>query len=918
MASASRIRTATCIRIRGARENNLRGIDVEIPHHALTVVTGLSGSGKSSLALDTLYAEGQRRYLDGVAPHARRFLERVPRPDVDLIEGLAPAVAVSQRSGGGGARSTVGTSTEVVDHLRLLFARAGEVHCDTCGIPVPRRTLDDIAAEAGGEGRRVIAFPVDPGTRPGPLRRALTEQGYLRGWHEGEVVDLDDLPAKGPWWIVQDRVAADRRGRLREAVEGAARAGEGRVGIVDPAAGSLRALTVGRVCEGCGARYPEPEPVHFSFNSPAGACATCKGFGYDLVFDAAKIVPDPALTLEEGALHPFAGKWRSWFLRRLEACPRARRIPRDVPWRDLPGADREVLLHGGDRFPGAVPWLEARARKSYKAGNRFLVKRYRSPERCGACDGTRLGPAGRRVRLAGETLPEWCALSIDALAGRVEQLSLPAELRRALGPLLDDLGHRIAVLLRVGVGYLSLDRPVRTLSGGEAQRIELAQALGSRLVDSLYVLDEPTIGLHPRDTERMLAALAALRDGGNTVVVVEHDPEVMRRADWMVELGPGSGRDGGDLVYAGSVEERAAGPDSPTRAVLAGRVLPRRSPRTPTGWLRLRDLRLHNLDGVDADLPLGVLTGVCGVSGSGKSTLVRGVLVPRLERAVGEGARRVDGPEGRLETDRVPAGVRVVDQTPLGRSARSIPASYVGAWDGIRTLYASLPEARRRGHKPGRYSFNTAGGRCEACRGEGETRIDMDFMADVRLPCEVCGGRRFLPETETVRFRGRSIADVLTLTVDEGIALFDGHPAIQRPLWSLSRVGLGYLGLGQPAATLSGGEAQRLKLVRELGGSRRGQVIILDEPTVGLHAAEVDRLLAVLDALVEAGNTVIVIEHHLELLAACDWLVEMGPEGGEQGGRLVAAGPPASLAREAASVTAPHLRPLLAGARAAG
>jgi excinuclease ABC subunit A len=810
----------------------------------------------------------------------------------------------------------VGTSTEVVDHLRLLFARAGEVHCDACGIPVPRRTLDAIAAEAGGTGRRVIAFPVDPGSRPGPLRRSLAERGYLRGWHDGETVEVGDLPARGPWWIVQDRIAADRRGRLREAVEGAAAAGEGRVVVIDPADGTSRTLAVGRVCEGCGARYPEPEPVHFSFNSPAGACPTCKGFGYDLVFDPAKIVPDPALSLEEGALHPFAGKWRSWFLRRLEACPRARRIPRSVPWTELDEEDRRVLLHGGDRFPGAVPWLEARARKSYKAGNRFLVKRYRSPERCGDCGGARIGPAGRRVRLDGDPLPAWCALSIDALARRVAGLPLPAELRRALTPLLEDLAHRIEVLLRVGVGYLSLDRPVRTLSGGESQRIELAQALGSRLVDSLYVLDEPTIGLHPRDTERMLAALAALRDGGNTVVVVEHDPEVMRRADWMVELGPGSGRDGGGLVYAGPVADRAAGPASPTRDVLTGRGVERHAPREPDGWLRLRDLRLHNLDGVDADLPLGVLVGVCGVSGSGKSTLVRGVLVPRLERAVSESSRRVEGPEGRLELDRVPTAVRVVDQTPLGRSARSIPASYVGAWDGIRALYASLPEARRRGHKPGTYSFNTAGGRCEACRGEGETRIDMDFMADVRLPCEVCAGRRFQPEIESVRFRGRSIADVLGLTVDEGIALFDGHPAIQRPLWALARVGLGYLGLGQPAATLSGGEAQRLKLVRELGGGRRGQVIVLDEPTVGLHAAEVDRLLAVLTSLVEAGHTVLVIEHHLELLAACDWIVELGPDGGETGGRLIAAGPPASVAREGASVTGPHLGPLLAGGRA--
>jgi excinuclease ABC subunit A len=922
------------IGIVGARQNNLRGIDLEIPRRALTVVTGVSGSGKSSLAMATIYAEGQRRYLDGVSAHARRFLERLPRPDVDLVEGISPAVALQQRTAARGARSTVGTSTEVYDFLRLLFARIGHVVCPNCEQDVPRWTVEGVVeAWASGPPRRLhLTFPHAVARDAEAARRALRARGYSRVLVESAPVDLAEAHASAVWDVVQDRVLSDRRGRLAEALEAAFREGAGAAGV-HPEGDSPVRYRLGRVCTGCGTAYPEPEPLHFSFNSPTGACPRCAGYGFTLEFDPRKIVPDALRSIDQGAIVPWAGRWRTHFLRKVESSPRARGIPRDRPWRDLDPADREFLMHGDHAFSGVLQFLGRLSAKSYKPGARFLVKRYQSPILCTECSGGRLSPQGRWVRVEGESLPQWCARPVQALRERLRGLTLTPRERETARLLIGDIDHRLDVLERVGLGYLTLDRLNRTLSGGEAQRIELAQALGARLVDALYVLDEPTVGLHPRDTGRLMEVLRDLIRHGNTVIVVEHDREVMLASDWMVDLGPGGGKDGGGLIYCGPTTARLQGAWSPTVEVLRDEAPATRAPLAePKGWLRLREARRHNLKGVDVDLPWGTLTGVCGVSGSGKSSLVTDTLLPLLESrarlhgpparlsrggAARPGGNGMTGDEtsegglGRLVVEAPLTGFSVVDQDPLPRSARSIPASYVGAWNGIRTLFAALPEARRRGLGPGAFSFNVPGGRCEVCRGEGEVMLDMDFMPDVRLPCEACGGSRFGAEIREVRFRGFDIVEILGLTVDRAVAIFAATPSVTRPLWWMQRVGLGYLTLGQPASTLSGGEAQRLKLTRELAAESSGRLFILDEPTVGLHGAEVHKLIAVLRTLAESGNSVLVVEHHLDVLAASDWLIELGPEGGEAGGELLAQGPPETVARAARSRVAPYLAPRL-------
>ncbi len=905
------------IRIRGAREHNLRGIDLDIPRRRLTVVTGVSGSGKSSLALDTLYAEGQRRYLEGVSTQARRLLERLPRPEVDSLEGISPAIAVRQRSATHGARSTVGTATEIHDYLRLLFARVGRVVCPACDLEVPRWTIESLRDlwSSGPRRRLLVAFPHPTGKDPGAAIQGLQARGYRRVVVKGEAVDPAEAGAAASWDVLQDRLTSDRADRLAEALEAAFCEGGGDASV-HPEGGPPLRHRLGRVCAGCGTAYPDPEPLQFSFNSPAGACPQCEGFGYRLEFDPLRIVPDPSRSIDEGAVEPWAGRWRSYFLRKLEASPRARAIPRRRPWCELEEEDRELLLHGGAGFPGVMRFLERLSARSYKAGARFLVKRYQSAVLCSACGGSRLREEARRVRVDGESLPEWCALAVRELRVRLGAIHLDEREREIARPLLEEIVHRLDLLERVGLGYLALDRTSRSLSGGEAQRIELAQALGARLVDALYLLDEPTVGLHPRDTQRLIEVLRDLIRPGNTVVVVEHDRDLLLASDWMIDLGPGGGRNGGELIYCGETGLRGEGPPSPTVDVLLDRARPARAPLAePRGWLRVREARLHNLKGVDADLPWGVLVGVCGVSGSGKSSLVTDSLVPLLEarmrsRVPLRGETAVEG-LGRLVVEAPIAGLGLVDQNPLPRSTRSVPASYMGAWDGIRKLFAALPEARRRGLKPGAFSFNLAGGRCEACRGEGEVTLDMDFLPDLRLPCETCGGSRFGPAVAGVRLRGLDIADILALSVDRAVALFAGTPSVVRPLWWLGRVGLGYLALGQPASTLSGGEAQRLKLARELSAGAGGRLLVLDEPTVGLHGVEVTLLAGVLRDLVKAGNGVLVVEHHVDILAACDWLLELGPEGGDAGGELLAQGPPEVVARSPRSRIGPYLEPLL-------
>ncbi len=907
-------RPSRWIVLEGVREHNLRNVTVRLPHRALTVVTGVSGSGKSSLALDTLYAEGQRRFLEGMSAHSRRFLERLPRPDLDRAEGLAPAIAVRQRAGVSGPRSTVGTATEVADYLRLLFARIGTVHCDDCDAVVPRWTPEAILGDwVEAQDRLGVSFP-RPVSGAAATRDRLRSEGYLRVVAEDTILPLESAPGRAPvWWVLQDRVRAGDRGRLAEAVEAALRAGEGQVRVE----GAERRATyrLGRHCSACGTGYPDPHPLHFSFNSPVGACPECEGFGAVLTFDPERIVPDRTRSLEEGAVAPWAGKWKGTMARKLAASPVTRDIPRDVPFGELSPRDQKVLIHGEGKFPGALGFLEKLARKRYKAGARFLVKRYQTPRPCAACGESRVGPAGRRVRVGERGFAEWIADTVGEAREALDRLSLSLSASETVQGLLEDLRHRLEILGRVGLDYLGLDRPSRTLSGGETQRIELAQALGARLVDALYVLDEPTVGLHPRDTGRLLGVLRDLKDLGNTVVVVEHDHQVVRASDWMVDVGPGAGREGGDILYCGPTVDRLGGPSSPTTKLLAAPPPPfavRR--RDPRGWLRVRDACRHNLRGISVDLPFGVLVGVCGVSGSGKSTLVSEVLVPLLARWGSAGKPRarsgpVGDPErGTLLVEAPLADVAIMDQSPLGRSSRSIPASYVGAWTGIRQAFAAAPEARRRGRGPGAFSFNTAEGRCPECRGDGEIVVDMDFMADVRLVCEACGGGRFHPEVLGCTYRGLSIDAVLRLPVDRALAHFHDVPSVARPLNWLSRVGLGYLELGRSALTLSGGEAQRLKLVRELVGARRGRLFILDEPTVGLHGSEVGRLLTLFDELIAAGNSVLVIEHDVDVLATCDWLVELGPEGGVLGGRVVAQGTPEQIVAVRASHTAPYLR----------
>jgi excinuclease ABC subunit A len=913
--------------VRGARQHNLQGLDLELPRHALTVVTGVSGSGKSSLAFDTIYAEGQRRYVESVSTYAKQFLERLPRPDVDALEGLAPAVAIRQAAPTQSARSTVATATELADYLRLLFARAGEVHCPVCDRRLTAESPGTIAEEARRawpEGIEVaIAAPIEiPRRLPwGEVRAGLEANGYLKAWTPRGARELSSLraaPRGEPLLVLVDRFAwqAARSGRLSEACEAAYRRGEGRLWLVRDGRGESRSER--HRCPDDGTLFPDLRPTLFSFNSPYGACPTCRGFGDVLEFDEDRIVPDPERTLAAGAIDPWAGSWRRVFGGRLRELSRRTGLRLDVPWRELPEGQRRLLLDGGDGFRGVRPFLERLQRKSYKPGNRFLVKRYQCAMRCRDCLGTRLRAEARRVRVAGALLPEVLSWTVGRARRWAEELPgrLAGEAAAVAAPLVEEILSRLRYLERVDLSYLTLDRTTRTLSGGEAQRIELATALGANLVDALYVLDEPTVGLHARDTERLLGVLLDLVRRGNTLLVVEHDPMVVRAADWLVDLGPGAGSHGGRLLHAGPPEDL---PATPTGRYLSGQQPVGRRPPAgkPRGWLVLAGARLHNLRSLTARFPLGRLTCVTGVSGSGKSSLIEETLHPAVAARLGspgvDGASAFDRLSGAEDLERVV----LVDQSPIGRSPRSNPATYVKAFEPMRALLAGTPLARERGLGPGWFSFNVEGGRCETCRGDGAVRVEMVFLADLFLPCDACGGSRYQSSVLEVRYRGQNVRDLLDRTVDEAIAFFADRPEIVGRLRPLARVGLGYLRLGQPATTLSGGESQRLKLARELGsGGAARTLYLLDEPTVGLHAADVQILLDALSALVEQGATVIVVEHNLEVARLADWIVDLGPGGGEDGGRLVAEGTPEEVARAADSVLAPYLRQALE--RAAG
>ncbi len=920
--------------LRNVRQHNLKGITVEFPRRALSVVTGPSGSGKSSLAFDTLYAEGQRRYIESLSTYAKQFLERMPKPLVDSMEGLSPAVAIEQKNPTTSSRSTVGTATEIADFLRLLWARAGTQTCLRCGREVKRDTVQEVVdavRAAWGVPRAaypvVVSFPLPASAHRPDVEVAaqLRAAGFVRAQIDGETVRLDEAGAEQrvragkDVLVLVDRIdpTEENRGRLADAVATAFSEGEGVAIALNN--GDRRRFSEHPACSSCGCPAPMLTPTLFSFNNPRGACPTCNGFGAVLEYDESLIVPDPRRSLADGALDPWTKPRYEGRRRLLRETARARHVDLDAPWQDIPARERHFLLHNtGGRYLGMFPFLKRLEEKRYKQYIRVFLRQYQLAKTCPGCAGARLKPESLAVRVAGKTIAEAVALTAADLAAWLDHLELPAFQQRVADHIMGELRARVGFVNDVGLGYLTLDRQTRTLSGGEAQRIALSNALGSHLVDTLYVLDEPSIGLHPADVDRLLGLLRRLSDAGNTVVVVEHDPAAMRAADWMVELGPASGEAGGQLVYQGpAAAVREAG--TLTGQYLSGekRIGVPSARRPAARWLDVKGARLHNLHGVDVRIPLGTLTTVTGASGSGKSTLVHDVVYRQLEgRLRGEHSAKQHlgepvGAVAALKGWEQLEDVVLIDQAPIGRTPRSNPVTYVKAFDELRALFANEALARARGYAPSTFSFNVAGGRCEACEGAGHVLIEMVFLANVFVPCEVCGGSRFKREVLDVKVQGANIAQALEWTVDQAIQRLHRHPRLARCLWYLQQVGLGYVRLGQPATTLSGGEAQRMKIARELARARGGRrLYILDEPTTGLHLDDVRVLCRVLDRLVDAGHTVLVIEHNLDLIKRADWVIDLGPGAGDQGGRVVAAGTPEDVARAPASATGRYLRDL--------
>ena len=925
--------------VRGAREHNLRDVDVELPRDRLIVVTGLSGSGKSSLAFDTIYAEGQRRYVESLSAYARQFLGVMEKPDVDVIEGLSPAIAIEQRTAGGNPRSTVGTVTEIYDYLRLLWARAGTPHCPSCGRPVRPQSPSEIAQQILGwpAGARIeVRAPLVRG-RKGEFRdlfeRTLSE-GFVRARVDGELVDLSDPPhlnrrQNHDISVVVDRlvVRASDRERLSDSVATALNMADGvaEVALENGDAGAdedgIHLFSERYACPGCGLGMPELEPRQFSFNSPFGACQECDGLGHQRVPNADLIVGGDRISILEGVLLPLGTP--SWSGRRHALARLARKLDFDLNtvWGELNEDQQEAILYGDTDvgWEGAVAATLRRYHETTSERVRLALDEYMTLSTCLACDGGRLRPESRAVTLEGLSLPALTAQSVAELRPLLG--GWLAEARKAGGqsaeirvPILKEVVERLEFLDHVGLGYLTLARSAGTLSGGEAQRIRLATQIGSRLVGVLYVLDEPSIGLHPRDNRKLLQTLGALRDLGNTVLVVEHDELTIRRADHIVDMGPGAGREGGEVVVSGDIDRLLADERSLTAAYLRGeREIPVPERRRPpdNGRLVVRGAREHNLRAIDVGFPLGTFICVTGVSGSGKSTLVEQILYRRLAREIYR-SKLVPGAHDAIEGIDLFDKVIDVDQSPIGRTPRSNPATYTGLFTPIRELFARLPESNIRGYAPGRFSFNVKGGRCEPCRGDGLVKIEMHFLPDVYVPCDICRGRRYNRETLEVLYRGRSIADVLAMSVDEALEFFDAVPSVKRRLGTLSDVGLGYVTLGQPATTLSGGEAQRVKLATELAKTSTGRTVyILDEPTTGLHFEDVRLLLRVLHRLADRGNTIIVIEHHMDVVKTADWVIDMGPEGGAGGGLVVAEGPPEFVAATPGSHTGRHLAPLL-------
>ena len=932
--------------IRGAREHNLKDVSLELPRRRLIVFTGLSGSGKSSLAFDTIYAEGQRRYVESLSAYARQFLGQMDKPDVDFIEGLSPAISIDQKTASRNPRSTVGTVTEIHDYLRLLFARAGIPHCPRCGRVVARQTpqqIVDRVLELEDGARFQVLAPVVRG-RKGEyetLLQELSREGFARARVDGEVRDLAeeirlDRYRRHTIEVVVDRLVR-RPGverRLTDSLETALRLAEGIV-VIDVEGGATLTFSQHFACEDCSLSFDELQPRNFSFNSPYGACAGCNGIGTRFQVDWRLAIPNQERSLAEGAIVPWGGRHRaSYYGRLLEGLAAEHGIDMDASFGALPEKDRRMVLEGtGDRpvtvtytnrfgrerryqtsYEGLVPWLVRRHESADTDGARESYEQYMRLVPCEACGGARLNPVSLAVRLGDLNIHEVSSLPLRRAGEFLDGVALDERQGRIAEPVLKEIRARLRFLLDVGLDYLTLSRSAATLAGGEAQRIRLATQIGSGLVGVLYILDEPSIGLHQRDNQRLIETLVRLRDLGNTVVVVEHDEETIRTADHVVDIGPGAGEHGGRIVAAGSVAEIAAEPESITGDYLSGRrsiPVPERR-RHPDGRaITVRGAAENNLCNIDVEFPLGLLVAVTGVSGSGKSTLVEEILSKALAQRL-YGGRSIPGLHREVAgLDQIDKAI-TIDQSPIGRTPRSNAATYTKVFDRIRELFSSTPEARMRGYRPGRFSFNIAGGRCEACRGDGQIKIEMHFLPDVYIPCEQCKGRRYSRETLEILWKGHSVADVLEMSVSEAITFFENQPGIVRVLQTLGDVGLGYIKLGQPAPTLSGGEAQRVKLASELGKRATGRTFyILDEPTTGLHFEDVRKLLGVLERLVEAGNTVVVIEHNLDVVKSADWVIDLGPEGGEGGGRVVAVGAPEEVAAVPDSHTGKFLRRVL-------
>ncbi len=914
-----------CMVIRGARQHNLKNIDLELPLRQVIAVTGVSGSGKSSLAFDTIYAEGQRRYIESLSTYARQFIEKLDRPDIDSISGISPTIAIRQKNTVTSARSTVGTATEIYDYLKLLFSRIGRTFCPDCDREVRAYAASEVAREVlkRSSGKKVYILMPD-----GPLlekqwearKSYFTSRGYSRILVRGEVVRIEDFDVKGhegeDLEILLDRVEvnAENRSRMAEAVELAYSEREGVVEVLEIPHGDRFRFSDAPTCDSCGRVFNKPTPPLFSFNSPFGACPDCKGFGDRMEFSEEMIVPDTSLSLKGKAVDPWAReRFEYFYYRMIEFCEKEG-IPTDVRWRDLPGQSRHLILEGKGEYIGVIPFLIKMREKSYKKGHRFFTRRYMGYTTCRMCRGSRLRKEAGYVRVEGYSISDLSGMIPSKVLGILEKLQLNPQERMISRDILSELLSRLRFMIDVGLEYLTLDRLTKSLSGGEAQRINLANSLGANLVDTLYVLDEPSVGLHAADNMKLINVMKRLKDLGNTVIVVEHDPEIILSSDYLVDLGPGPGIDGGSVVFSGTISGAAKAniPESKTLAYVfgnSGGISLSKKTRKPSGRILLKGASEHNLKNIDLEIPLGNLVCVTGVSGSGKSTL----LVDVLYRLTGN-KRRAPGPsgvggflvDGRLDR------TLLVDQSPIGSTPRSNPITYINGFSYIREVFALQKKSLIRGYSAGRFSFNKAGGRCNRCQGMGYRKVEMHFLADIFVPCEECDGRRYNRETLEVEYKGKDISEVLDMTVDEAIRFFDDIPQLGERMWVLTKVGLGYLKLGQPSNTLSGGEAQRIKIARELvEADGMHNLYIMDEPTTGLHMSDVKRLLNVFEELLKAGHSIAVIEHNMDVIAAADHIIDLGPGGGEKGGRVIACGDPSSIVKSAGSETGKYLKKYL-------